>query len=423
MKYFALFVIIGGIILNFKIYTDYKKDKVAVVAVNSLYAETLKKQSQGVTAKSGKSELVFETVGKMQLSVDASKTVAKVAIAPTVRDRVSYRFNATGERVVVKAKKNTMKTPAFIRGIYLHNYSATKKSVLKRYVKNAKKYGINSFVLDQQDAVKFKTYMVPKANVQMCITNGIYPIARIVVFPYGLKSYPVSKAFIKKRLDIAERAAKNGFPQVQFDYIRFEDTGRMKWVSLKKRYQVIEGFLAVARKRLAKYGTKISADVFGRVALNRRDKIGQRLEGLDKVVDYICPMVYPSHYGWSSKMMSNPWYTVYHSGVIANKRLKKAGLVMYIQGFIMRVSRSGLSLPTYIAHQIKASEDAKTRGYIVWNAAQRYWPTYKAIALLKSGKPLAGSWKIAKAFRPVYKKKVEKPKVVMTNTVKTKQQM
>ena len=57
----------------------------------------------------------------------------------------------------------------------------------------------------------------------------------------------------------------------------------------------------------------------------------------------------------------------------------------------MRVSRSGLSLPAYIAHQIKASEDAKTRGYIVWNAAQRYSPTYKAIALLKSGKPLPGS--------------------------------
>ncbi len=50
----------------------------------------------------------------------------------------------------------------------------------------------------------------------------------------------------------------------------------MTWVSLQQRYKTIEGFLAKARKRLAKYNVKISADVFGRVALNRQDKIGQR---------------------------------------------------------------------------------------------------------------------------------------------------
>ena len=262
--------------------------------------------------------------------------------------------------------------------------------MLKRFIRQGKKYGVNAFVMDLQDAVYFRTYMVPKANVQMCISNGIYPIARIVVFPYGLKRYPVSKSFLRKRLALAVRAAKAGFPEVQFDYIRFEDSNRLRWVPLRKRFALVEGFLARAKRLMARYGVRVSADIFGRVTLNRRDPIGQRLEGLDGKVHVVCPMVYPSHFSWSRYMMANPYYTVKKTSDLSKKRLKKTGTVMYIQGFIMRVRYSGLSLPNYIAHQIKATHDAGIRGYIVWNAAQKYCPPIRGCPCTTAGRSFAG---------------------------------
>lgn len=286
------------------------------------------------------------------------------------------------------ASGTRMAPPRVYRGIYLHNHSARTLSILKRFIRQARKSHVNMFVLDLQDAVYFRSYPVPRAHVALCISNNIYPAARIVVFPYGLKRYPVPASHFRKILGLARKAAEAGFPEVQFDYIRFEDSGRLRWVSMKKRYALVEGFLARARAMLDQYGVRTSADVFGRVALNRGDRIGQRLEGLDKVVDLICPMVYPSHFSWSRFMMANPYYTVYKSAVTARDRLRRAGLLMYIQGFVMKVGYSGLSLQSYIAHQIKASEDARIQGYIVWNAAQRYQPTFAAMRRYYGGQAI-----------------------------------
>jgi hypothetical protein len=107
-------------------------------------------------------------------------------------------------------------------------------------------------------------------------------------------------------------------------------------------------------------------------------------------VDVILPMASPSHYTWSSYLIANPYFTLYKSSIAAKARLKKAQLAMYIQGFEMRVGPSGLSLPVYIAHQMQAVADAKIGGWIVWNAAQSYGPTWSALSLLASGQPLPG---------------------------------
>jgi len=353
MKYLALAVIIACVMFNFIIINKFDKNKI----------------SQPVKMKAALTPPVQE------LPTIAGDTTLLV------------RTNAAP---LQKTNVHRVKSPSFYRGIYLHNYSARVPRVLKRFVRQARKYGVNAFVLDLQDAVYFRTHMLPAANVQYCITNGIYPIARIVVFPYGLKRYPVPGGLLDQRIALAVRAAKAGFPEVQFDYIRFEDSNRLRQVPLHKRFALIEGFLGRAKRVLARYGVKVSADIFGRVTLNRRDPIGQRLEGLDGKVDILCPMVYPSHFSWSRYMMATPYYTVKKTSDISRKRLKKSGVVMYIQGFIMRVHYSGLSLPNYIAHQIKASHDAGIRGYIVWNAAQRYRPTYKGMAMYYSGKRLTG---------------------------------
>jgi hypothetical protein len=217
-----------------------------------------------------------------------------------------------------------------------------------------------------------KSCYVPKENVELCLSNGIHPIARIVVFPDGLKKWPVSEEYMMDKLRLADQACSFGFKEIQFDYIRFDDYGTVRRVALKDKYAFIEGFLQRARNHLKKHNVKIAADVFGRIPLNTADSIGQRMEGLDKVVDIICPMAYPSHYTWSEKLMADPYHTVYITSKMGKDRIKNAEIVTYIQAFNMKVGKSGLSFEKYIEMQIKAVHDAKVRGYLLWNARQQY---------------------------------------------------
>ncbi len=264
--------------------------------------------------------------------------------------------------------------PEFYRGIYLNIASAKNMKKLKKFVEDAKTSNINTFVMDAQSS-RYKKCIVPSANVQYLLDNKIHPVARVVVFPSGLKYFPVSKEMIKSKLEIAESACKAGFKEIQFDYIRFNDSHRLRHLSLEKRYAFIEGFLLKARKHLKKYNVKIAADVFGRIPLNRRDIIGQRMEGLDKVVDFICPMAYPSHYTWSKKLQHNPYKTVYITSKRANERTKQAEIVTYIQAFKMRLGPN--TYPSYIKQQIKAVHDSGIRGFIFWNARQDYRVPFK----------------------------------------------
>lgn len=261
------------------------------------------------------------------------------------------------------------KFPETYRGIYLNVASANNFEKLSVFVDKAKKSNINAFVLDVQ-AANFRRAMVPAKNVEYCIANGIHPIARVVVFPDGLKNYPVTNEYIQTRLDIAEDACKNGFREIQFDYIRFNDSSALKHLTLTERYNFIEGFLAKARTRLSKYNTKIAADIFGRIPLNSSDLIGQRMEGLDKVVDIICPMAYPSHYTWSKKLMNDPYTTVLITSQKAEERTKNAEIVTYIQAFRMKLG--SMPFQKYMEEQLRAIDDSGIKGFIWWNAPQVY---------------------------------------------------
>ncbi len=259
--------------------------------------------------------------------------------------------------------------PKFYRGIYLNVVSARSMKKLKFFVKHAKKSNINTFVLDVQSS-KMKKNILPQKNIEFLKAQGIHPIARVVIFPDGLKKWPVSKAYIEDKLAIAESACKAGFREVQFDYIRFSDSNRNRHLKYGQRYAFIEGFIKKAKKRLKKYNVKLAADVFGRIPLNKNDLIGQQMESLDKVIDIICPMAYPSHYTWSKKLQKNPYHTVYITSKRARERTKRAEIVTYIQAFKIRLY--GIPYGKYIIDQVKAVKAAKIRGYILWNARQDY---------------------------------------------------
>ena len=71
-------------------------------------------------------------------------------------------------------------------------------------------------------------------------------------------------------------------------------------------------------------------------------------------------------------MMSDPYYTVYLTSKSAKNRSKNAEIVTYIQAFKMKISKSNLTYEKYIEEQIKAVHDAGIKGFILWNASQKY---------------------------------------------------
>ena len=274
--------------------------------------------------------------------------------------------------------------PDFYRGIYLTNPSGKNIEILKKFIDNAKKANINVMVIDAQPAPEGRTNL-PKENIQLIIANGIHPVARIVCFNLGLRQMP-EDSVLQNKIAIAKSACEVGFKEVQFDYVRFEDEGHCAKIPLQQKYDFIENFLSRAKTALKPYNVKIAADIFGRIPLNGGDSIGQRMSGLDKVVDVICPMAYPSHYTWSEKMMADPYYTVHLTATKAKERSQKAEIVAYIQAFKLKVSKSGLVYDDYVLKQIQAVHDSGIKGYILWNAAQEYTVPFKvAESFYKNG--------------------------------------
>ncbi len=298
--------------------------------------------------------------------------IVLIGIITTVAILIGFEmFGKSDTQVTVEEAKQLLSAPEFYKGIYLNSQSGRDINLLKNFITKAKDAGFNTVVIDVHNESSNKL-LIPKDNIEYVISQGIYPIARIVMFPDGLKAYPIPEELIAKRLDLAKKACEIGFREIQFDYIRFNDYGILKHIPLEQRYKTVEGFLARAKTELQQYNVKVACDVFGRIPLNINDTIGQRMEGLDQVVDVICPMAYPSHYTWSKKLMSDPYYTVFITAKRAKERTKNAQVVMYVQAFKIKVAMSGLSFQEYMEKQIQAVHDAGVRGFIWWNAAQQY---------------------------------------------------
>ncbi|HEU0114199.1 MAG TPA: putative glycoside hydrolase, partial [Thermomicrobiales bacterium] len=101
---------------------------------------------------------------------------------------------------------------------------------------------------------------------------------------------------------LGEELARQGFAEIQFDYVRFPSDGDLSVldfgqpVDATKQMDAVTGFLSAAHKRLASAGAQTAADVFGFTLLLDDIGIGQNVRRLRDAVDWVCPMVYPSHF-------------------------------------------------------------------------------------------------------------------------------
>ncbi|HEY3366602.1 MAG TPA: putative glycoside hydrolase [Symbiobacteriaceae bacterium] len=183
---------------------------------------------------------------------------------------------------------------------------------------------------------------------------------------------------------VASAAARAGFDEIQFDYVRFPTDGDLSTIRYpakdgRSEQRVIADFLAYARQELRKDGVPVSADVFGLVTSFTDDMgIGQHLEDIAAAVDYVSPMLYPSHYTRGNLGIDNPnaspYQTVFRSLRDARRRLDSAGLTNqttmrpWLQDFSMGYPYG----PAEVRAEIQATADAGYDGWLLWNAANVY---------------------------------------------------
>ena len=197
---------------------------------------------------------------------------------------------------------------------------------------------------------------------------------------------PLQPEVQQYNIDLAVEAAKAGFDEIQFDYVRFPDfSGRLKFsgpTDEAARTSAIAHFLAGARKALMPYNVYLSADIFGYVCWNTDDTgIGQRLDVLAPNVDYMSPMLYPSGFQFGIPGYVDP---VLHPYEIVHASLIKAQQRMHISSRRFRPWLQAFKdyafdhrkfLAPEVDAQIKAADDFGSDGWLLWNPRNDYSDT------------------------------------------------
>jgi len=191
---------------------------------------------------------------------------------------------------------------------------------------------------------------------------------------------------------LAAEAIAKGFDEVQFDYVRFPtDPGvdtRLDRVRFSQpatdesRPKAIAGALSRAYEAVKAIGGFLAVDVFGYVCWQEDDMgIGQHLETLAAVVDYINPMVYPSTFiglpiePSYRNSPAFPYETVFYSLQRARERVAGTGVAIrpWLQYFDDYPWASGQRYgPTELAAQRRAVEELRLPGFMWWDPTNLY---------------------------------------------------
>ncbi len=316
-------------------------------------------------------------------------------------------------------------TPFQPKAVYLSFFGIGDKRLRERVLELIEDTELNALVIDVKGdngkipyessialaaavgAQKPRTIKDIKALITAFRERGIYTIARIVVFKDPLLALakpdwavktgdgsiwrdrenlpwtdPFREEVWRYNIDVAVEAAQSGFDEIQFDYVRFPDASGLAYsrpCTQECRIEAINGFLTEARKRLLPYNVFLSADLFGYVCWNLNDtKIGQQLEKLAPVVDYVSPMLYPSSFQFGIPgyrvPVKYPYEIVYLS---LQRALQRTGLPSSrFRPWLQAFKDYGFDRRTFtgkeIRAQIQSAEDFGSDGWMLWNPHNVY---------------------------------------------------
>jgi len=293
-------------------------------------------------------------------------------------------IDKTEANAVVVDVKNEYGSTQFWTGFKQANsYGAYKKRTnrdIKKFIRTLKKrhiYTIARIVTfkDELQASNNPSYAIKKNNFHMTIWRNSDNMAWVDPFDKRAHNYAIS---------IAEEAAKVGYDEINFDYVRFPAKIGLKYLkqcTQPNRLKAIENFLDEAKKRLRKYGVFISVDTYGNICWAKDDNgIGQTVSSLAKHADYLCPMLYPSGFSSGSFYFKypseHPYDVVYRSVKTIQNRIPSNRVRPWLQYFRDYTHKRKEYKREEIQDQIRATEDIKTDGWMLWSPASKYDVNY-----------------------------------------------
>lgn len=237
---------------------------------------------------------------------------------------------------------DVMLTDQLIKGIYANWSLLTTPGGLDGLIEIANSTEINAIVIDvKQDTVYFDSsnaffndvgtvnpIMDVDAVIQTLAENDIYAIARLVVFQDPLVAEARSDLAVKDtdgglwvnengtawvsafneelwdaNIALAVEVINRGFNEVQYDYVRFPSDGDLSTAEFGVEYTAetreaaITEFMKRSHQAVNDAGGALAADLFGFVTIvDDEQYIGQRFSALEPHLDYVCMMIYPSHF-------------------------------------------------------------------------------------------------------------------------------
>lgn len=326
-----------------------------------------------------------------------------------------------------------------VKGIYVTAFSAggDRMQSLIDLVNNT---ALNSMVIDVKEDVG--DIMMPldsendtaKSHMQDYIDgenllnqmeeNEIYPIGRIVVFKdtrlandrpdlsflnsdgtvwQNGNGESFVNPFLKEvwdyNIDIAIEAAKLGFKEIQFDYVRFPEafetmSGELEYDlgeydaegadEVQNRVNAVTDFVSYAKEKLEPYGVEVSVDVFGYAATQREAPgIGQNFSQISSNVDVISSMIYPSHWGAGAFGYDapdlEPYNVINDYMAVENEVLGALEDPPQSRPWLQDFTASYLGPGNYLDYgsseveaQIQALKDNGVEEYLLWDSGNTY---------------------------------------------------
>ena len=196
---------------------------------------------------------------------------------------------------------------------------------------------------------------------------------------YGAAAFSnVANAEVRQyQMDLAVEGAELGFDEILYDYVRRPegDLAEMTFEGLEIPPEVqVARFVADTNALLEPLGVELGVSVFG-ISASRPLPTAQDIGLLAPNVDYVSPMVYPSHWGAGEYGVANPNgqpYDIVKASLDDFERLiagSGAAMVPWLQDF----DYGGLAYgPDQVRAQIQATYDAGGEGFLLWNAYSDY---------------------------------------------------
>ncbi len=189
---------------------------------------------------------------------------------------------------------------------------------------------------------------------------------------------PYDKRVWDYNIAVAAAAARSGFDEIMFDYVRFPSDGDVENAVYGRqrglaKNDAVPAFLAYAARRLEPMGVRVSAALFG-LSAARDMGIGQIPRRIAKHVHAIYAMTYPSLFGSGELGLADPSAA---PGATVSRALKRFNRALEGRSALLLPWVQDFSFTTpygkdEVRAQIYSARIAGAKGYLLWNARGEY---------------------------------------------------